>query len=218
MTTDTSTNDESSEYTPADLAADVRILQGDPASMEAAEALLRRLRDSLADISPVTIALLAVQRNPGRVVDAIALLDADFVEVFANMAETSDEIKEAEAAERTRLAPLLAEAARRVLEGTARLENIPAELAYVASIPETARAKYESAGLSAAEITGLTKKLADENAQRAASLKEEQVRLASELDTLGAFLRTRDESALPDGFAPRPAVVGITFRPAVANG
>jgi hypothetical protein len=220
MTTKSTTDDtdESSEYTPADLAADVRILQGDPASMEAAEALLSRLRNSLADISPVTIALLAVQRNPGRVVDAIALLDADFVEVFANMAETSDEIKEAEAAERTRLAPLLAEAARRVLEGTARLENIPAELAYVASIPETARAKYESAGLSAAEVDGLAAKITDENAQRAASLKEEQARLAAEVETLGTFLRTRDASVLPEGFAPRPPVVGITCRPAVPHG
>lgn len=214
MTTDTSTAD---EYTPADLAADVRTLRGDPASMEAAEALLSRLRNSLADISPVTIALLAVQRNPGRVVDAIALLDADFVEVFAHMAETSFEIAEAEAAERTRLAPLLAEAAQRVLEGTARLENIPAELAYVASIPEAARAKYESAGLSAAEIAGLTQKLTDDNAQRAADLKEEQARLAAEIETLGEFLRTRDESALPEDFAPRQPVPGVTYRPTVAH-
>jgi len=218
MTTDTSTNDESSEYTPADLAADVRILQGDPASMEAAEALLSRLRNSLADISPVTIALLAVQRNPGRVVDAIAILDANFVEVFAHMAETSFEIAEAEAAERTRLAPLLAEAAQRVLEGTARLENIPGEIAYVATIPEAARAKYESAGLSAAEIAGLTKKLGDENAQRAASLKEEQARLADEVETLGEFLRSRDESVLPEGFAPRSPVPGVVCRTAVSHG
>ena len=218
MTTDTSTNDESSEYTPADLAADVRILQGDPASMEAAGALLSRLRNSLADISPVTIALLAVQRNPGRVVDAIAILDADFVEVFASMAETSNEIKAAEAAERARLAPLLTEAGRRVLECTARLESIPAEIAYVTGIAGAARAKYETAGLSAAEITGLTKKLGDENAQRAASLKEEQARLAAEVETLGTFLRTRDASVLPEGFAPRPPVVGITCRPAVPHG
>jgi len=209
MTTDDT--DDTVEYTPAELAADVRTLLGDPASMEAAEAVLLRLRSSLADISPVTIALLAVRRNPGRVVDAIALLDADFVEVFAHMAETSFEIAEAEAAERTRLAPLLAEAAQRVLEGTARLENIPGEIAYVATIPE-------SAGLSAAEITGLTKKLADDNAQRSADLRDEQARLAAEVETLGTFLRTRDASALPEDFAPRPAGTGITFRPAVANG
>ncbi len=220
MTTKSTTDDtdESSEYTQEELAADVRILRGDPASMEAAEALLSRLRNSLANISPVTIALLAVRRNPGRVVDAIAILDADFVDVFANMAETSDEIKEAEAAERTRLASLLAEAAQRVLEGTARLENIPGEIAYVRGIAEAARKKYESAGLSATEIEGLISKLASDNAQRAADLKEEQTRLAAELDTLGAFLRTRDESVLPEGFAPRPPVVGITFRPAVSHG
>jgi len=210
--------DDTVEYTPAELAADVRTLLGDPASMAAAEALLSRLRNSLADISPVTIALLAVQRNPGRVVDAIAILDANFVDVFAAMAETSLEIAEAEAAERTRLAPLLAEAAQRVLEGTARLENIPAELAYVASIPEAARAKYESAGLSAAEIAGLTQKLTDDNAQRAAELQDEQSRLAAEIEILGEFLRTRDESALPEDFAPRSPVHGVTYRPAVAHG
>lgn len=217
MTTDTSTA-EASEYTQEELAADVRILQGDPASMEAAEALLRRLRNSLADISPVTIALLAVQRNPGRVVDAIALLDEDFVEVFASMAETSNEIKAAEAAERARLAPLLAEAGRRVLECTARLESIPAEIAYVAGIAGAARAKYEAAGLSAAEIAGLTQKIAADNAQRAAELQDEQSRLADEVETLGEFLRSRDESVLPEGFAPRPPVVGITCRPAVPRG
>ncbi len=214
MTTKSTTDDtdESSEYTQEELAADVRILRGDPASMEAAEALLSRLRNSLANISPVTIALLAVRRNPGRVVDAIAILDADFVDVFANMAETSDEIKEAEAAERTRLAPLLAEAAQRVLEGTARLENIPGEIAYVTGIAGAARAKYETAGLSAAEITGLTSKLVADNAQRAADLKEEQARLAAEVETLGEFLRSRDESVLPEGFAPRTAAPGVVFR------
>ncbi len=210
--------DDTVEYTPAELAADVRTLLGDPASMEAAEAVLLRLRSSLADISPVTIALLAVRRNPGRVVDAIALLDADFVEVFAHMAETSGEIKQAEAAERERLAPLLAEAGRRVLEGTERLANIPGEIAYVGGIAEAARKKYESAGLSATEIEGLISKLASDNAQRAADLKEEQARLAAEVETLGTFLRTRDASALPEDFAPRPAGTGITFRPAVANG
>ncbi|TYC61333.1 hypothetical protein ETQ85_04570 [Zoogloea oleivorans] len=216
MTTDTRTA-ETDEYTPADLAADVRILLGDPASMAAAEAVLSRLRASLTDISPVTVAFLAVQRHPGRVVDAIAVLDAEFVEVFAEMAFIAGRVKEVEAAERKRLAPLIAEAGRRVLDGTARLENIPSEVAYVESIAGAARVKYETAGLSAAEITGLTKKLADENAQRAASLKEEQARLAAEVETLGEFLRTRDESALPEDFAPRPPVVGITYRPVVAQ-
>ncbi len=216
MTTDTRTT-ETDEYTPADLAADVRILLGDPASMAAAEAVLSRLRASLTDISPVTVAFLAVQRHPGRVVDAIAVLDEEFVEVFAEMAFIAGRVKEVEAAERARLAPLLTEAAQLVLEGTARLANIPAELAYVATIPEAARAKYEAAGLSAVEIDGLTQKIAADNAQRAADLRDEQARLADEVETLGEFLRTRDESALPEDFAPRPPVVGITYRPVVAQ-
>jgi hypothetical protein len=210
----TNTND----YTPAEIAADARALRADPASMAAAEALLTRLRTNLADIGPVAICFLAVQRHPGRVVDALAILADEFGELFANLAFISDKVKEAESAERARLAPLLTEAAQRVLEGTARLENIPAELAYVAGIAGATRAKYEAAGLSAAEITGLTKKLADDNAQRSADLRDEQARLAAEVETLGTFLRTRDASALPEDFAPRPAVPGITFRPAVANG
>jgi len=208
MTTDT-TN--ANEYTPAEIAADARALRADPASMAAAEALLSRLRANLADISPVSICFLAIQRHPGRVVDALATLAEEFGQLFANLAFISEKVKEAEAAERTRLAPLLAEAAQRVLEGTARLENIPGEIAYVATIPE-------SAGLSAAEITGLTKKLADDNAQRSADLRDEQARLAAEVETLGTFLRTRDASALPEDFSPRPPVGGITYRPAVAHG
>ena len=220
MTTKSTTDDtdESSEYTPADLAADVRILRSDPASMTAAEGLLTRLRANLADISPVSICFLATQRHPGRVVDALATLNEEFGELFANLAFISEKVEEAEAAERTRLAPLIAEAGRRVLDGTTRLENIPSEVAYVESIAGAARVKYETAGLSATEIEGLISKLASDNAQRAADLKEEQTRLAAELDTLGAFLRTRDESVLPEGFAPRPPVVGITFRPAVSHG
>ncbi len=220
MTTKSTTDDtdESSEYTQEDIAADARTLRSDPASMDAAGALLTRLRANLADISPVSICFLATQRHPGRVVDALATLNEEFGELFANLAFISEKVEEAEAAERTRLAPLIAEAGRRVLDGTTRLENIPSEVAYVESIAGAARAKYETAGLSAAEITGLTKKLADENAQRAASLKEEQVRLATELDTLGAFLRTRDESALPDGFAPRSPVPVLSYRPAVSRG
>lgn len=217
MTTDTRTT-ETDEYTPADLAADVRILLGDPASMAAAEAVLSRLRASLTDISPVTVAFLAVQRHPGRVVDAIAVLDEEFVEVFAEMAFIAGRVKEVEAAERKRLAPLIAEAGRRVLDGTARLENIPSEVAYVESIAGAARVKYETAGLSATEIEGLISKLASDNAQRAADLKEEQTRLAAEIETLGAFLRTRDESALPDGFAPRSPAPVLSYRPAVSRG
>lgn len=217
MTTDTTTH-ESNKYSQEELAAEVRLLNGDSASMAAADALLARLRANLADISPTTIALLAVWRRPGRVVDAISILEADLVEIFAEMEEISTLVKEVEAAERARLAPLLAEAGQRVLEGTARLANIPSEITYVESIAGAARAKYEAAGLSAAEIAGLTRKLTDDNAQRAADLKEEQTRLASELDTLGAFLSTRDASALPEDFAPRSPVHGVTYRPAVAHG
>lgn len=212
------TTDKNNEYSPADLAADARTLRADPASMAAADALLSRLRANLADISPISICFLAVQRHPGRLLDALAILDDEFGELFANLAFISEKVKEAEAAERTRLAPLLAEAGQRVIEGTARLENIPAELAYAAGIPESARAKYEAAGLSAAEITGLTSKLVADNAQRAAELQDEQARLADEVETLGEFLRSRDESMLPEGFAPRPPVVGITYRPAVSHG
>lgn len=219
MTTQSTTDDtdESSEYTPADLAADARVLRSDPASMTAAEALLTRLRANLADISPVSICFLATQRHPGRVVDALATLHEEFGELFANLAFISDKVKEAEAAERTRLAPLIAEAGRCVLDGTARLENIPSEVAYVESIAGAARVKYETAGLSAAEITGLTKKLADENAQRSADLRDEQSRLAAEVEALGEFLRTHDESALPEDFAPRQPVPGVTYRPTVAH-
>ncbi len=212
------TTDKNNEYSPADLAADARTLRADPASMAAADALLSRLRTNLTDIGPVAICFLAAQRHPGRVVDALAMLAEEFGELFANLAFISEKVQEAEAAERERLAPLVTEAGRRVLEGTERLANLPAEIAYVAGIAGAARAKYETAGLSAAEITGLTKKLADENAQRSADLRDEQARLAAEVETLGTFLRTRDASALPEDFAPRPAVPGITFRPAVANG
>ncbi len=212
------TPEEGNEYTQEDLAADARTLRADPASMAAADALLCRLRANLADIGPVAICFLATQRHPGRVVDALAILDEEFGELFANLAFISEKVREAETAERERLAPLLTEAAQRVLEDTARLENIPAELAYVVAIPESTRAKYEAAGLSAAEIAGLISKLADDNAKRAADLKEEQDRLTAELDTLGAFLRTRDESALPEGFAPRPAIPVLSYRPAVAHG
>ncbi len=219
MTTKSTTDDtdESSEYTPADLAADVRILRSDPASMTAAEGLLTRLRANLADISPVSICFLATQRHPGRVVDALATLNEEFGELFANLAFISDKVEEAESAERKRLAPLIAEAGRRVLEGTTRLANIPSEITYIESVVGAARVKYETAGLSAAEIAGLTQKLTDENAQRSADLREEQTRLAAEVETLGEFLRTRDESALPEDFAPRPAVHGVTYRPAVAH-
>jgi hypothetical protein len=218
MTTDTSTTVESSEYTQEELAADARTLRADPASMTAAEALLARLRANLADISPVSICFLATQRHPGRVVDALATLNEEFGELFANLAFISEKVEEAEAAERTRLAPLIAEAGRRVLDGTTRLENIPSEVAYVESIAGAARVKYETAGLSATEIEGLISKLASDNAQRAADLKEEQTRLAAEIETLGAFLRTRDESALPDGFAPRSPAPVLSYRPAVSRG
>ena len=212
------TTEENNESPWSDLAEDVRLLQGDAASMAAAEAVLSRLRAAMADITPVAVAFLAVRRDPGRVVDAIAVLDEEFVAIFADLALVSAKFKEIETAERVRLAPLLAEAAQRVLEGTARLENIPAELAYVAGIAGATRAKYEAAGLSAAEITGLTSKLVADSDQRTADLKEEQTRLASELETLGAFLRTRDASALPEDFAPRQPVPSVTYRPAVAHG
>lgn len=214
----TDDTDESSEYTQEDIAADARTLRSDPASMDAAGALLTRLRANLADISPVSICFLATQRHPGRVVDALATLNEEFGELFANLAFISEKVEEAEAAERTRLAPLLTEAAQLVLEGTARLANIPAELAYVATIPEAARAKYEAAGLSAVEIDGLTQKIAADNAQRAADLRDEQARLAADVETLGTFLHTHDESALPEGFAARPAVPCVVYRPAVAHG
>ena len=206
---------------------DVEVIVVDNSSTDGTVEIAHELADLVLDQKPERSA----QRNRGAAEstgDIVVFIDsdmvleptvvADFVEVFAHMAETSGEIKQAEAAERERLAPLLAEAGRRVLEGTERLANIPGEIAYVGGIAEAARKKYESAGLSATEIEGLISKLASDNAQRAADLKEEQARLAAEVETLGTFLRTRDASALPEDFAPRPAGTGITFRPAVANG
>ena len=204
-TTHTDDFEDSQPRSSEELARDVRALNGDVPSMAAATELLDRMRAALAKTDPTTIAFFAMQRYEGRVVDGIAALGEEFGEIFADMAFISERLAEAVAEDRTRTEPLVNEAARRMLRGEGRLKDIANQLK-AAKMPDPyhVRQRFERAGLSFAEIEALTAKGDAELAEHVAALDAERASLEAELETLRAYLKTRDESLLPDGFAPTP--------------
>lgn len=197
--------DEPRTLSPAELVSYTRTLQADVPSMAAAEKLLARMRADLAATDATTIAFFATQRFEGRVVDAIAALGEEMGEIFQDLSFISEKIAETIAEERTRTEPLVNEAARRVLRGEGRLKDIANQLK-AAKMPDPyhVRQRFERAGLSFAEIEALTAKGDAELAEHVAALDAERASLEAELETLRAYLKTRDESLLPDGFAPTP--------------
>lgn len=196
---------EEQTISPAELASYTRALQADVPSMAAATALLNRMRADLAATDPTTIALFAAQRFDGRVVDAIAALSEDMGEIFEELAFISKRLDETVAEDRTRTEPLVNEAARRVLRGEGRLTEIANQIkAAQAPDPYQVRQRFERAGLSFPEIEALTAKGDAELAEHVAALEAERVTLEAELEIMRAYLKTRDESILPEGFAPTP--------------
>jgi len=197
--------DEPRTISPAELASYTRELRADVPSMAAATALLNRMRADLAATDPTTIALFAAQRFDGRVVDAIAALGAEMGEIFEELAFISKRLDEAVAEERTRTEPLVFEAANRVLRGEGRLKDIGNQIK-AAKMPDPyqIRQRFERAGLSFAEIEALTSKGDAELAEHVAALEAERASLEAELEIMRTYLKTRDGSLLPEGFAPTP--------------
>ncbi len=204
-TTHTDDFEDSQPRSSEELARDVRALHGDVPSMAAATELLDRMRAALAKTDPTTIAFFAMQRYEGRVVDGIAALGEEFGEIFADMAFISERLAEAVAEDRTRTDPIVFEASRRVLSGEGRLTEIANQIkAAQAPDPYQVRQRFERAGLSFPEIEALTAKGDSELAEHVAALKGERATLEAELEIMRAYLKTRDESLLPEGFSPTP--------------
>ena len=204
-TTHTDDFEDSQPRSAEELARDVRALHGDVPSMAAATELLGRMRAALAKTDPTTIAFFAMQRYEGRVVDGIAALGEEFGEIFADMAFISERLAEAVAEDRTRTEPLVNEAARRVLRGEGRLTEIANQIR-AAKMPDPyqVRQRFERAGLSFSEIETMTAKGDAELAEHVVALEAERAALEAELEIMRAYLKTRDESILPEGFAPTP--------------
>ncbi|MBP8265213.1 MAG: hypothetical protein KAX47_01580 [Zoogloea sp.] len=197
--------DEPRTISPAELASYVRELQADVPSMAAATALLNRMRADLAATDPTTIALFAAQRFEGRVVDAIAALSGDMGEIFEELAFISKRLDEAIAEDRIRTEPLVHEAARRVLRGGDRLAEIASQLKFVKTPdPYDTLQRFQRAGLSSAEIATLEAQGEAARAEQIAALEAERASLEAVLEIMRAYLKTRDESILPEGFAPTP--------------
>jgi len=202
---DTTDTEEPRPLSAAELVSYTRELQADVPSMTAAEKLLARMRADLAATDATTIAFFATQRFEGRVVDAIAALGEEMGEIFEDLSFISEKIADTIENERARTEPLVFEAARRVLSGEGRLKEIANQIkAAQAPDPYQHRQRFERAGLSFPEIEALTAKGDSELAEHVAALKGERATLEAELEIMRAYLKTRDESLLPEGFSPTP--------------
>lgn len=181
---------------PTPTAKGLLDFKNEPGALKAAQISIQRLIDLANTITPISIAAIAQQLYPSEPLGvAVTKLDEKIQQACAGIASHAAQSKDVLETERTRLAPVMGTAARRVFAIHEHLAQIESAIARAKQDNESRRAKMLEAKMSADEIEKLAPAVFD-----ASGLLAERELLNDELNILNAFITTGDESCLPDGF------------------
>jgi hypothetical protein len=147
--------------------------------------LRRDLATAARRIELPTLLALARQRFPGESDrEAVEKLAIEIRAALNTLAEHGASVRALAQAEKERQAPLIAEAGRRDFEFQRKIEGIDRKLHFLAGEEQDDKSR---------------------EARRIKLVAERNV-LKAEQESLGLFLRTRDESLLPEGFTVRDCI------------
>ena len=163
-------------------------------AMQTAAAVARKIRRATRDLSTNDVLALAVHLHPEvEPADALARLDCavdDFIQTFS---DASRQFRDALAADRERMAPIVAKAARRSLQIVADLSSIDLNVTMTAQRDAAKRQRLKSAGLSDMELEAVAA------ATDTGEMLARRAALVMEGAALARFLSTREDSDLPAG-------------------
>lgn len=126
--------------------------------------------------------------------------DVQVDHVLRALAEFGEDVNSLAEAERERLAPMIAEAARRALEIPSKLEGIGRNMKFMDASTDERRNSLLAAGVRPHEADRLIADDKEDRETRRAELNALREALLAEQASLDMFLQTRNEQDLPEGF------------------
>ena len=182
--------------------------------------LLLKLRDDLASgirkLAPESLLALARQYHPEAETDyqAAAMLGLEAMDAMRSLAMHGEDVTSLAMAEKERLEPVVAEAARRALAIPMKLEAANSELRHMEIRIAEREASLRRAGVKSDDIQRLMAEGEEERGARRIELNSRLRALLSEMEGLDMFLQTSDEKHLPKGFSLADVPLRISGRDA----
>lgn len=180
---------------------DLQSFRLDAEAMRAAVKLRATISAKTFMLKPEAMLAVAMQQFPGEDAhSAILKLHAEVDHALIALARFGEDVTSLAEAENERLAPMIAEAARRVLEIPPKLEGIGRSLRFMDSDINERRDNLRKAGAKPGDVDILIAQGTEEREARRTELNAQREALRQEADELGLFLQTRNEQDLPEGF------------------
>ena len=165
-------------------------------AMQIAATVARKVAVANRGLSPNDVLALALHLHPEDApADALVRLDATVDNFIRSFSAVSSELRDTLAADRERMAPVVAKAARRRLQIVSELGAIGSHIRSIERHDLAKRERLTSAGLSDAELQAVAA------ATDTTKLSARRAALNAEGEALERFLSTYDERDLPAGFA-----------------
>lgn len=183
----------------------------DPEAAASVDRIRRRLVGQVKLLTDDVILAVALARAPDSTPAAATAALETAIDGILNVVVTAGAlIAEVKASNTRALAPLVGEAARRVLDGHRRMEEITSilERQSADTAANAKRATLKAAGVSGDDLERLAAK------PDLGPLRNERDALQAAIEPLERFLKSRDTSHLPTGFAVRePLKVEVALPP-----
>jgi len=189
-------------YPPLPTFTQIRNMWND----EKTNGLLLRLRSDLAEgiqkLTPETLMAMAHQLHPECETSyhAVAMMGLEAVDALRSLAQHSEDTKNLIAAEEDRMKPMVSTAVRRNLAISRELDGVDLSLSRLVCDIEERRNKLRKSGVGADDIEAVLAVDAGRIETERTELNARRTALTKESDALAAFLRTYDETLLPEGF------------------
>lgn len=167
----------------------------DATAVQVSQDVTNSLANIVRNLAPFTVAAIAQNLRPDLPThEALAELSIQADAILAEVGKFNVDAYTAESAENARIAPLFDRATRRMMELFVLIPSLDSQIASFKANRAAKLKKLVGAGLSPDEA----ELMAGDKAP--ASLIEQRATAQTECDALQAFIRTKDESLLPEGF------------------
>jgi len=188
--------------TPLPSIEEIKAIRCDKEAMRLLLKLRTDLSAAIRKLKPETLLALARQYHPEAETyyQATAMLGLEVMDAMRALAQHGEDVTSLFRAEIARQAPTFAKAARRSLEIPRALDDIGRRLYFIDSDISERRDNLRKAGVKPDEIESLISKVAKEHETRRAEFHAERAALLAEQEALVAFLKTKNEKYIPDGF------------------
>lgn len=181
---------------------DLQSFRLDAEAMRAAVKLRATISAQVFLLRPETLLALARQFFPGEnYFQAISKFGLEAVAALRELTQHGEDVCSLSKAENDRLAPLVAEAARRSFEIVRKLEGVSNALRFIDADIIEREASLRKAGVKGEDLARVMADGAEDREARRTALNDERTALLAQQGALSDFLKSGNERHLPEGFS-----------------